>query len=264
LLTCSGKKMSEINYEIINQYLEGELSGEALLAFEQEMLTNPSLAKEVALYKNINDEMSAHLQQEKEEQALIGNLKKLSEQYFKKPAGKVRSINRWWYAGVAAAAAAVLLFVIRPFSGSSFNNEKLYTYYIKDVESLPGGERGNPDDSLLVRAADLYNQKDYTKALPLLRDILARKPDETQVKLASGVCYLQTGQFDSATRVFNEIVSGTTVFKNEAVWYKALSALKQNKLDECYRILESLPAEASRYKEAKELMKKIKSRRKAK
>ena len=264
MLTCSGKNMSEINYEIINQYLEGELSGEALLAFEKEMKANPVLAEEVTLYKKINEEMHLQAQQDKEEQALTGNLKKLNEQYFKKPAGKVRSINRWWYAGVAAAAAAVLFFVIRPFSGSSFNNEKLYTYYIKNVETLPGGERGNPDDSLLVKAADLYNQKDYAKALPLLRDILTRKPDETQVKLASGFSYLQTGHFDSASGVFDEIASGTTVFKNEAVWYKALAALKQNKLDECYRLLESLPAEASRYKEAKELMKKIDSGRKTK
>jgi predicted Zn-dependent protease len=256
--------MNEINYELINQYLEGELSGEALLAFEQEMLVNPDLAKEVTLYKKINDEMSGHLQQEKEELALTGNLEKLNEQYFKKPQGKVRSINRWWYAAAAAVAAAVILFMISPFSGSSFSNEKLYAYYSKDVEALPGGERGNPDDSLLVKASDLYNRKDYSKALPFLREILTRKPGETQLKLASGICYLQTGQFDPATGVFNEIASGTTVFKNEAVWYKALTELKQNRLDECYRILESLPAEAARYKKARELMKKIMSRSKAK
>jgi hypothetical protein len=64
--------------------------------------------------------------------------------------------------------------------------------------------------------------------------------------------------------IFDEIAGGLTVFKNEAVWYKALSLLKQNKLEECYQVLDGLPAEASRYKEAKELMKKINSNRKGK
>jgi predicted Zn-dependent protease len=256
--------MSEINYEIINQYLEGELSGEALLSFEQELKTNPELVKELALYKMINEDMSEHSRQEQEEQDLTGNLKKLNEKYFNEPSGKVIRFSRWWYAGIAAAAAAVLFFVIRPFAGPEFNNQKLYAYYMNDIESLSGGQRGNPADSLLVKAADFYNQKDYTKALPLLKDILTSKPDETQLKLAAGICYLQTGRFDSATAVFDEIANGTSVFNNEAVWYKALAALNQNRLDECYRILEKLPAEASSYKEAKKLMKKINSKRKTK
>jgi hypothetical protein len=256
--------MSDINYEMIDQYLEGELSGEALLAFEQEMKTNPALAKEVDLYRKINEEMSMQVQQEKEEQALSGNLKKLNEQYFKKSSGKIRSFNRWWYAGITAAAAVVLIFIINPFAGSSFNNEKLYADYMNEVEALPGGQRGEPDDSLLIKVAELYNKKDYVHALPLLTNILSKKPNEIQLKLALGVSYLQTGQIDTAIFVFDEIASGVSIFKNEAIWYKALLALKQNRLDDSYQLLESLSADAGRNKDVKRLMKKIDTQRKTK
>lgn len=256
--------MSDINYEMIDQYLEGELSGDALLAFEQEIKTNPALAKEVELYRKINEEMSGHFEKDKEEQALTDNLKKLNEQHFKKQPGKLRSINKWWYAGIAAAAAVVLLFVIRPFAGSSFNNEELYADNMNGVEALPGGQRGGPDDKLLIKASELYNQKDYVQALPLLKEILSNKPEETLLKLAAGICYLQTDKIDTALIIFNEIVNGTSVFKNEAIWYKALAALKQNRLDDCFQLLESLPADAGRNKEAKFLMKKIDRQRKKK
>lgn len=263
--TCSGKNMSEINYDIINQYLDGELFGEALLSFEEQLKTNAVLAEEVALYKSINEEMRLQAQYGKEEQVLRDNLGTLNDQYFKKKAtGKLRSINRWWYAAVATAAAAILVFVLWPASSSSFDNEKLYAYYTKEVDPLPGGERGNGDDSLLIKAAALYNQKDYTKALPLLRDIGTRKPGETQMKLALGFAWVQTGQYDSGTIVFDEISNGATIFKNDAIWFKALAMLKQNKLDECYRLLEGLPTDAGKYKEARELMKKIDSQREKK
>lgn len=254
--------MSEINYEIISQYVDGELSGEALFAFEKEMQANAELVKEVALYKTINEELSQQVKNEKEEQALTNNLKGLSENHFKKDQAKVKSINRWWYAAAAAAAAAILITVIRPFPSEPFNSEKLFAYYIKDIEELPAGQRGNNDDTVLIKAVNFYNNKDYPNALPLLQNILTGKPDETELQLAAGICYLQKGQYDSASNVFDRIAGGSTVFNIQATWYKALVFLKQNKIDECYHLLAALPNDADRYKSAQQLMKKIDSQRK--
>jgi tetratricopeptide (TPR) repeat protein len=251
--------MSEINYEIISQYVDGQLTGEALLAFEKEMQANAELANEVALYKTINEELAQQVNNEKEEQALTNNLKGLSEKHFKKEQAKVKGINRWWYA--AAAAAAIIIIVVRPFSPEPFNNEKLFAYYMKDAERLPAVQRGNNDDTLLLKAANFYNNKDYPNALPLLQNILTRKPDETELHLAAGICYLQTGQYDSASKVFDQIAGGSTVFNTQATWYKALVFLKQNKIDECYHLLATLSKDADKYEAAQQLMKKIDSQR---
>lgn len=255
--------MSEINYEIIQQYINGELSGEALLAFEKEMQVNPELVKEVALYKMIEGEMTLHLQQQVDQQNLSTTLKDLSHQYFKKKEAKVKSINHWWYAAASvAAAAAILFFIFRPFSSGAFNSEKLFAYYVKEVEPLSSAERGNKADTLVTRAVSLYNKKDYQHAMPLLQSISVKQPGDVQLLMATGICYLQTGQYDSSINLFDKISTGTTVFKNDAVWYKALVFLKQNKPEDCYTVLLTLSNDADKYKEAQELMKKIASRKK--
>jgi tetratricopeptide (TPR) repeat protein len=256
--------MNQINYEMIGRYLEGELSGEELLAFETAIKNDPALAEEVRLYQRINEEMKSHAQGLKEEQSLKQTLNKLNAEHFGIEDNKVRKMNRWWFAAAAAVAAAIVLFILRPFSGTSFKNEKVFAAYMKEVEPLPGVVRGNEKDTLLEKATDLYNRKQYKEALPLLREISTAKPGDAQVKLAAGICLLQTGQYDAADAIFNEIAGGDTIYQEEAVWYKALTALITNKREECYSLLQSLPAGSSKAEKAKELMKKIESQRKNK
>ena len=252
--------MSEINYEIISQYLDGELTGDALAAFEKQMQENADLAAEVNIYKTIEAEQTFNIKHRAEKENLTSSLHELNKTYFKKNEAKVVTMNRWWYAAAAVAAAVILIFVIRPFGGEAFNNEKLFAYYSKNVEPLSAGQRGAKTDTLELKAVDLFNKKDYAGSLPLLKKVLAEKPNETDLLLANGISFLQVNQTDSALRIFNIIAEGNTVYKKQAIWYKALVLLKQNNLNECYIKLESLPPEADNYKEAKELMKKIKAR----
>jgi len=252
--------MSEINYEIISQYLDGELTGEALAAFEKQMQENEKLAREVNIYRTIEADQSFVIKNKTEKEKLAASLAKLNGDFFKKNEAKVIGINRWWYAAAAFAAAIVFILIVRPFEAETFDNEKLFAYYAKDVESLSAAERGSNNDTLLLQAVNLFNKKDYAQSLPLLKSVLAGKPNETDIIVATGICYLQTNQYDSAIKVFDEVANVNTVYKNLAIWYKALVLLKENKPEDCYRVLETLPPEADNIKEAKELMKKIKQR----
>jgi len=249
--------MSELNQEIIEQYLDGELKGEALLAFEQEMQANPELLKEVELHRTIHSEMIQSLQQREEEMEITQTLQELGHDYFKKKPAKLVTIRRWWYTAAAAAAAVLLFLVIRPLFTRPFDKDKLFARYIQDVQGLPEAQRGADNDSLRVAAARLYNREKYAEALPLLGAVIAEQPGAVEFRLATGVSYLQTGKYDSAMVLFDIIAAGTTVFKEKAVWYKALILLKQNKLDDCYIVLASLPPDADNYKEAQKLMKDI-------
>lgn len=251
--------MSEINYERINDYLDGQLSGEDLLAFEKEMQLNAELAREVALFKTTGNQLSAQLKNLEEKEKLAETLKGFNTTYFKKPEVIVRSFGRWWYAA-AVAAAIILFFIIRPFQHQALSNEALFTAYNKNVEELPGAERGSQNDTVLQRATALYNKKDYASVLPLLQNVLAAKPGEIQLYLATGICYLQTGKYDSAINVFDTIANGNTVFKTEAIWYRALALLKQNKLADCRNALQSIPRGGYQFEEAAALLKEIEGR----
>jgi len=250
--------MSEFNYETISQYLAGELTGKALATFEKQMQEDANLAAEVNIYRTIEADQLFITKHKAEKEKLAASLQELNKTYFKEPKAKIVKINRWWYAAAAVAAAVVSILILRPFGGENFNNEKLFAHYAKNIESLSTGERGTGSDTLLLEAVNLFNKKDYNNSLPLLKNILVNNPNETDLVIATGVCYMQISEYDSAIKIFDNLANGNTVYKNQAIWYKALTLLKENKIDVCYKVLESLPADADNIKEARELMRKIK------
>jgi predicted Zn-dependent protease len=243
--------MNTINYEIIEQYLNGELDGEALQAFEQQLKTDTALATEVALYRNIQQELKQSQQYQDEENALTGTLTALGKQHFlPSPVKRLGMRKLWW---VAAAAAAVLLFfIINPLSKSHVTNDQLFAQYAVP-ENLPAAQRGNAVDSLSIKAARLYNSKAYTEALPLLDSIVKQQPGQPQLQLAIGICQLYTGDYTSSIKNFDELSAGEHIYKNEAIYWKALAYLKQNKKEECIATLKLIPD----HEAAKKLLKQL-------
>lgn len=250
--------MSEMNYEMISQYLDGALSGEELLAFEAQLNADAELAAEVQLQRTIRNEMMLQSRTAAEEAALKESLQQLTRKHFETNAAPIRRISRWWYLAATAAAAALLLFIFKPFAKTAFDGQKEYAYYSRQREDLFVVQRGDPADSILLEAADLYNRHDYSSALPLLLQSLNARPADVQLEIAAGFSYLQTGNTQKADSLFDRIAAGNSVYKYEAVWYKALGLLKADKKDDCAALLRSLPPGSSRYASAKELLKKMK------
>jgi TolA-binding protein len=248
--------MIEFNYEIIDQYLAGELTGEELVAFEQQMQSNPALVNEVQLYKTLGGEIKQVNQTDKNEENLHRSISNLNKEYFKPKAPIVKMKKIWWM-GIAAAVAAIVLLLVQPFAGEKFDNEKLFAHYSANTDELSSVQREGTDNPELVNAAELYNSKQYQLALPLLEKLVTAYPDDKDLLLAKGVSVLQNGKVESAIPIFNAISSTETVYKNSALWFKALSLLKMNKLAECVTVLRSLSTGADRYKQAQELIKKI-------
>jgi hypothetical protein len=255
--------MNEFNYDIIDQYLRGELEGEALQDFEKQLAENKKLANEVALYKNMDEEMLLHFKGKDNEEQLRNNLQNLNKKhFFDTPKSKVIPFNKWWLATAAAVVIGLIVLVVNPFSTTTaFNSQALYAQYTSSIEALPTVERGNDTDSLLVEATNLYNQKNYTKALPILLEVVSKKQNEKQLLLAAGICSLKTEKLDTALAIFNTLSAEQTVFKDKATWYKALIFLKQNKLTDAYNVLQLIATNADDYEAAKELMEKIKSKK---
>ena len=249
--------MNEFNYDIINDYVSGELSGDALLAFEKELQTNEALAKEVAIFKTIQEELGSQFKNKSDSENLRQTLENLNQTYFEKPKAKVVSMKKI-ILGLTAIAAAVLLFFMLKPSNSNYDKVAIYADAIKDVEPISNSVRGIGIDDDIEKAKLLYNAKNYTAALPKLKAIVEKKKEETELIMALGVCYLQTNKLDSAFQVFDNIAQGQTVYKNNAILYKALIYFKQNNTEACKAALELIPADADKYNAAQALLKKIK------
>ena len=246
--------MKAIDYEIIDDYINGTLVGEALLAFETEMQTNKELADEVALYKTIQHDLTNRINNKTESDNLRKTLQSLNQTHFQKPTAKVIPFKKIAMAISAIAAALVLLFVLR---NDGISAEKLYANEINNVEPISSNLRGIATDDEIEKAKALYNAKNYTQALPKLKAIIEKNETETELVMALGICYLQTNKMDSAIQIFSKVTAGNSVFKNNAILYKALIFYKQNNIDGCKAQLMLIPTDADKYKAAQALLKKI-------
>lgn len=233
--------MNNINYETIEQYLNGELSGEALLAFEDQLKTDAALAAEVKLYRSIQDELKQQQNSEAAE-ALTHTLRGLNEKHFaaaqKKPA-PVRKLA-WMVAAAAAAVIIAFILIVNPFKNNNNDNEQLFAEYAQP-EALHLTERGNEPGSVEEKAEGFYNQQAYEKALPLLKQMLEKNRAQPVVQIAIGICQVYTGDYKSAIENFDQLASGKSSYAPEAIKWKGLAQLKQGKKTEAIETLQRVP-----------------------
>jgi hypothetical protein len=250
--------MNNEQYDIIEQYLNGELSGEALIAFEEQLKNDNELAAELQLYKNIEHELKQSQQNEAEENALTATLKNLGAQHFTttaKPAAKVAAMRRIWpYA--AAAAIVIIFFISKTLFTSTTSSEKLYAEYAVP-EKLSAIVRGANNDSLTITAVNFFNQQSYIAALPLLKMITEEDTTHADLMLALGISQLQTGNAPASISTFEKLITGETIYKYEGTFWKALALLKQDKRAGAKKILEQIPEGSSAYEKAGKLLKEL-------
>jgi tetratricopeptide (TPR) repeat protein len=109
----------------------------------------------------------------------------------------------------------------------------------------------------LIKATNLYNEIKYPAALILLDSIVKQRPTEAQLQLALGICFLKTGNYDSAINRFDSLAVQESVYKYVAMEWKGLAYLKQHKTADCIAVLKLIPADAGNYKKANELIKEL-------
>jgi len=183
-----------------------------------------------------------------EREAFKENLSDISDKHFNKNKPKVVKLKPWYYAAAASAAILFGLFFFNHNSDPNFEdfNQPEQAYFT---------ERG--DAALeLKQAEDAFNSKNYKKAIPLFETIL-KENKSAEIHYFYGIALLEENQFVKAESVFNELKSGTSVYKNKAVWNLALSKLKQKDYKASKEILLTIPSDFEHYDKVEELLKEL-------
>jgi TolA-binding protein len=168
-----------------------------------------------------------------------------------KAPAKVVSFNRYLKAAVAIAAVLVIgLFVWQPWQTD------LYTKYA-DAKMIRQEERGGYFDTVMTQATTAFNNREFTTAAVLLSEIVQKEPENSFASFYFGVALLQSGKNEAARNVFARLSKGESAFKYEAVFYTALSYLKEKEKEAAKAWLEKIPADAANYGKAQELLKKL-------
>jgi tetratricopeptide (TPR) repeat protein len=240
-----------VDYEYIDRYIHNELSDSEKTAFEQQLNTDAEFAEAYQLYASIENTMQNDSQGN--QQAFIEKLQPLQEKYFlENPKQKKGKLKKILFIGLAATALLVLVFTLIPFNNTPKTSEALYAQYAI-YEKVDPTTRGD-NDSILNKAAALYNEKNYAAAVPYLEKI---KKENASALFLLAVCNVEIKNYTAAIAHFDILINGTSSYKDKAQWYKALSYLKQDNKAECKNKLLSITNNSAYFKDATALLKEL-------
>ena len=256
----------------INQYINGELTGEALQEFEQLLTNNPEFAKEVALHKKIDQTLQAK-KASKNDPELKALFQQFGEKYIinatenevdtkvidlpqheNVPTQKA-NINKGilkWLAPVASIAAATALLIFYIGFGK-VNPKKLAEQHFEvyTLDNIP--RSGNLNDLMLAQQA--YDNKDYSKA----KDLFSMFPDNTSAQMAKGNCEFLLEEPEKAINTFKQLTNRKIDVhqKAEVHWYLALSYLKLDDRENATKNLQLIPSSSNYYEDAQTIIDKL-------
>ncbi|TDP03936.1 tetratricopeptide repeat protein [Flavobacterium sp. 245] len=236
--------MNEERYILFDQYLEGELTAEQKNDFEKQLAEDAQFASEFETFKSVQLQLQNKFGIEEERKEFKENLNQIAEDYFnKKP--KVIGLKPWY---LAVAASVAVLFGLFFFN---YNQNPVFADY-NHPEQASFAERGS-EDGPLKNAEKEFNAKRFSLAIPFFEEVLA-KGKTPEIQYYYGISLLEQSQFLKAEAVFNELKSGNSVYKEKAIWYLALSKLKQRDYKSCKEILQTISQDYEDYDEVQLLL----------
>ena len=241
--------MKDVDHYEIEKYFAKELTEQELIDFNKKLELDADFAKEVSLYKEINDVLENRVDQTEQNQ-LRDTLKNISNSNSKKEP-KVFTLNNF---SKYLVAASVLIFASILYFNMN-TSSPTYEDFSKH-STLDLVVRGDADLAI-TKAQDAFNDENYSKAEQQFRAALFTQPENTELKIYLAVSLIEQNKFEMAQNVLSPIKNGKSIFKNKATWYSGLSYLKQNDKINCKKTLSTLPKDAEDYNKAQKIINKL-------
>ena len=227
--------------EMLDKYLEGEMSVDESRSFEHLLDRDHDLAKELQLHKDmaraiLNDGANDFTQ-------MLGNAHKQYE----------RKLNQPVFYRAAAVFALFLtvggvMLMLNGRTGKmkrlAEDNYQLYQSF-KDVRS---GDAN--DNSIMSKALEFYNKSDYFNASRYFEQVLTADPTNNQARFYLAISLMENKQEFEAIRRFKQIADQKDVlFLNQSEWYLSICYLRLGRKEEAILPLERLAKKKGYYQD---------------
>ena len=248
--------MKEKDIKQLNDYFNGLLSPAEAQQVQARAAEDPDFGQEFFLRK----EMEAYPKRASERQAFSETLQAVEKEFFledgaKKTAGAppmTAKLN--WTRWVAAVAASVVLLL----GAFWFFNQSAIPEYRQYAQHAPLSltVRGEADPEISA-AEKAFADKDYAQALISLQLVLGADPDNITAQLYKAICLIELDRGHEARTVLMPIANGSSALRGEAIWYSALSYLKEKNYAACKAALQNIKADSDHGREAQDLLGKL-------
>lgn len=230
----------------IERYLDGELSDEEKLQFEQNLLSDKVLAKELKLHKVIRESIG-----NEELRDLRAQLNTLTNEYRKKESIIRRVKHTVLY---AASVTIFVVFSVFYFHDSKVSNDELFSKYYERFD-FETATRGSTDTSTDIFTNALLNYEDgkYNEAIEQFEKIPDTSEYYSSKEFVTGLSYMELKNYNNAIRRFESVIyDKRNIFYYDAIWYCGLCYVKTNQTKKAKQIFIYLKRNSSFYQEKSE------------
>lgn len=240
--------MQEELYIGFEKYLLNEMTAEEQSEFENKLQTDDNFREQFQIYKETTQFLE--LKFSKDAVDFKQNLKVIGSNHFGKPItkkSKVISLQSKWF---AVAAMLIVFMGVWYFNQSGNPTFSDYNNY-NEAHFI---ERSDTNQNL-VDAQTFFNAKEYKKASQSFAKIEDLTNPELQLYYA--ISLIESDDYEKASVLLTNISQGNSVYKEEAIWYMALSSLKQKDYKTCKKQLELISQDSEKYNQAQKLLKEL-------
>lgn len=242
--------------EEIERYLSEDLGSEELILFTEELESNPGLAREVAMSREVETAL-----EERDIMKLRSDLESLGREIVKERHRSIRMPLSKIAVASIAASLALLLSLGGILTRQSVTDDDLYGQYYQSYETTGIIRSGNATmDNTLTAALQKFNAQEYETALELFQQVIAYDSKNPVGHFYSGVSYQETGRFNKAIEEYEIVVKDKdNLFVEQSEWYIGLCYLQTQDRKKAYRQLERISRSDSYYsKKAEAIIRKLK------
>lgn len=207
--------------EKIQQYLDRELSEADVIAFEQQLSSDPKLKEELELEIAARlSTFSAGIQEQKEQ------FRQRYEQQH-----PPRTLVFLPYLIAAAAAIALLILGIQFFPSTNISSQDLYSSFYE--RPSPSIYRDSISNKAFASAQIAFAEGKFEEAAKhyqaMLQDSTWLADDE--IKFFLGISHIELEEWSQAKEVFSQLNTSSD-YQQAAEWYSAIASLKQGEITE--------------------------------
>jgi len=219
----------ELNhFEEIERYLDGEMTDQEKLAFEQRLTDEPLLKQEFDVLNSVVMQIQISKREE-----LKSLLQKADQELDEKPITRTSGVRFWRYAIAASITLMIGLTVFLFYNNQPINREKLVAAYWQKDNGLPvlmGDSNAN-----LANAMTAYKNGNYDYAFSQFE---ALQQTDT-VLYYEGLCSFELRK-DAITFIKEVADNNNSVFQAKAKYYLMLLYVKADKKEAAIKLLREL------------------------
>jgi tetratricopeptide (TPR) repeat protein len=229
----------------IQKYLDGEMKGDELKKFKDDLQKDPELVQELDLHRSLDGIILTQ-----DEERFRKKLDEAYKEYKIKSAGNDnpkpsrKKEKQRLYIAVSFAAGFILAIIvyvsgIRKESNDSIFNKYLISYTGEQSSRNLHSSLSSPDT--IERAINLYNQNNYSEASQLFNQILQASPENTEAQFYNGLCFIYLNEFERAITSFDKVLNRPyNYFQEYSKWYLVMCYVRTNQNETAKILLQEI------------------------